>query len=215
MIYIIDLFDKIYVDAINDFYGFCMFADGSETGSSDKKSKWNEVIRDSTHLDSLVDYVDKIIKENNTFNYMFLPRASTFPRFLRYKEGMHYAYHNDFYQINQLRTDYSVTVFLNSPDDYEGGELVFAVGDTEVEYKLQPGQAIVYPTGLMHKVKPVISGERRVCVFWVESVIADSRIRETLVEYADTLIKNKDLIRPIIADLEKTRYRLIRNYAQF
>ena len=128
---------------------------------------------------------------------------------------MHYAFHNDFYQINELRTDYSISIFLNSPDEYEGGELVFRQGNMDTEYKLEPGQAIIYPTGLMHKVNPVTSGERRVCVFWLESIISDSRIRETLVEYADTLLRNGEALQPFIGELEKTRYRLIRNYAQF
>ena len=215
MVYIIDLLERMHVNAINDFYEFCLFVDGSVSGSSDKNGKWNEELRDSTHEGSLIQYIDSAIKKNEKFNYMFLPRATTFPRFLRYKEGMHYAFHNDFYQINELRTDYSISIFLNSPDEYEGGELVFRQGNMDTEYKLEPGQAIIYPTGLMHKINPVTSGERRVCVFWLESIISDSRIRETLVEYADTLLRNGEALQPFIGELEKTRYRLIRNYAQF
>ena len=120
MVYIIDLLERMHVNAINDFYEFCLFVDGSVSGSSDKNGKWNEELRDSTHEGSLIQYVDSAIKKNDKFNYMFLPRATTFPRFLRYREGMHYAFHNDFYQINELRTDYSISIFLNSPDEYEG-----------------------------------------------------------------------------------------------
>ena len=73
-------------------------------------------------------------------------QGNYFPRFLRYREGTYYAFHNDFYQINELRTDYSISIFLNSPDEYEGGELVFRQGNMDTEHKLEPGQALIYPT---------------------------------------------------------------------
>lgn len=215
MIYTFDLLDNVSVKTINEFYGFSDFVDGSTSGSANRENKYNEELFDKIHLDSLIDFTDKAVKRCEEFTYVLLPRATTNPRFLRYTEGMHYAYHNDFYMINEMRTDYSVTCFLNSPEEYEGGELVIKVGDQTVEYKMEPGKAVVYPTGLMHKVNKVISGERRVVVFWVESIIADSRIRDVLAEYATTIMRIKSYTEDFTGELEKTRFKLIRNYAQF
>lgn len=215
MIYTFDLINDVSIKTINEFYEFCDFIDGSTSGSKDKESKYNEELFDTCHSESLISFVDKEIKRCNEFSYILLPRATTNPRFLRYTKGMHYAYHNDFYMINEIRTDYSVTCFLNSPDEYEGGELVLRIGDKEVEYKMEPGKAIAYPTGTLHKVNKVTSGERRVIVFWLESIISDSRIRDTLSEYSSTLMKYKPHIEDLIGEFEKTRYRLIREYAQF
>lgn len=215
MIYTFDFLDDLAIETINEYFKFCSFVDGSLSGSKDKTRKWNEEIFDTLHGQALIDYTDKIIKNAEQFTYTILPRATTVPKFVRYKEGMHYAYHNDFYLHNQVRTDYSVTIALNDPSEYEGGELVFKIGDNEITNKLPAGKGIVYPTGTLHKVNEVTSGERRVIIFWVESVIQDSRIREVLAEYSDTLMRMGSYARPWMGELEKTRYRLIREYAQF
>lgn len=214
MIYTIDLLDEIAVKTILEFYNFCDFVDGSVSGSSNKEKKHNEQIQDRIHLDSLVEYTDSELKKCDVFSYMFTPKLTTLPMFLRYKEGMHYEYHNDFYVINEARTDWSCTCFLNSPEEYEGGELVLNVGGKELEYKLSPGQAIVYPTGIYHKVNKITSGERKVIVFWIESVIQDSRIRQILVDYSQLIMKSKDNIKEYSAEFEKIRYQLIREYGQ-
>lgn len=214
MIYTIDLIDKTTVNTILEFYKFCSFEDGSISGSKNKKIKYNEEIDDKIHLDSLVNYTDNAFKQCEVFWYMFTPRATTIPKFLRYTEGMHYDYHNDFYVMNQVRTDWSCTCFLNSPDEYDGGELVINLGNKEVEYKLNPGQALVYPTGLYHKVNPVKSGERDVVVFWMESVIQDSRIRNILAQYSQLMMLRKDEIFDYHSDFETIRYQIIREYGQ-
>ncbi len=100
--------------------------------------------------------------------------------FSKYVEGGFYNEHVDSQMMgsSRLRTDYSCTVFINDPDDYDGGELCINVGTEELKYKLQAGQAFVYPTGVKHRVNKVTRGERHVCVFWIESALQDIRMRE-------------------------------------
>lgn len=76
--------------------------------------------------------------------------------------------------------DYSVTVFLNDPNQYNGGELCLLVDNTETKIKLDPGWGVVYETGIPHRVCEVTEGERIVCVFWVKSIISD---RKDLYKY--------------------------------
>ncbi len=52
----------------------------------------------------------------------------------------------------------SCTIFLNDPASYEGGELVLHVGTLPVPIKGQPGEAFVYPSTLLHEVRPVTVG---------------------------------------------------------
>ena len=82
--------------------------------------------------------------------------------------GGYYNPHQDGWQV-----DYSTTVFLSEPSEYEGGAL--RVGNES--YRLPAGHAISYPTGLVHQVEPVTSGSRDVIVFWSESVFQDSTLR--------------------------------------
>ena len=218
MIYTFDFLDDLAINTINEYYTFCSFVDGSKTGSPDKDRKWNEELSDPCHSKDLIEYTDKILHNADNFKYVMLPRSTSTPFFLKYTEGMHYAFHNDFYMMNnEIRSDYSVSIFLSEPDEYEGGELVLRMGNSEaqeISFKLPAGKGIVYPTGTLHKVNPVISGERRVVVFWLESIIQDRRIREILSQYSETLLHYAGDLKPWMGELERTRYQLIRDYAQ-
>ena len=81
-----------------------------------------------------------------------------------------------------LRTDVSVTVFLNAPEDYDGGELQIKGDRGDAKIKLPAGDAVVYPTGAIHQVLPVTKGERRVAVSWMQSMIADPTRRRIVYE---------------------------------
>ena len=212
MIYTIDMMSHEQCDAILEYYNFCQFSDGSKTGSCDKKIKYNLEIDDPRHYPQLNQYFDSCVKSCLEFSYLFVPRSTTYPLFLQYNTDMHYEYHHDFYMMGSVRTDYSVTCFFNSPDEYEGGELIIDVGNKLLEYKLDKGKALVYPTGLKHKIAPVKSGSRKVAVFWIESVIHDSRIRNILAEFSNELYNKRKLLGDSIYDFERIRYQMIREY---
>jgi len=70
------------------------------------------------------------------------------------------------YVSSRRKIAYSI---LLNPHEYEGGELVFQLGrDAEplVDQSIQ-GAIILFPTYLLHGVKPVIKGKRYVMVGWV------------------------------------------------
>lgn len=212
MIHVYNMLPPAVVKNINDFYEFCDFTDGSWSGSSNRELKYNEQILDEIHYPSLVEIVNKQLSENKEFNYYFLPRGHTHPNFLRYKEGMHYAWHNDMWILDGMKTDYSVTCFLSSPDDYDGGELVIEVGGKELEYKLKPGQAVIYQTGLPHYVKKVTKGERRVITWWFCSMIDNGKNREIIMEFSK-LLAQLEPDHPLKHKFETIRHNLIRENA--
>jgi len=78
------------------------------------------------------------------------------------------------------RTDVSITIFLNHPDDYEGGDLVIQTPFGEQKTKLAAGSAITYPSGSLHRVAEVTGGERLVAVSWCQSMVRSAEQREIL-----------------------------------
>lgn len=62
----------------------------------------------------------------------------------------------------------SMSVFLN--EDYEGGEFEVCTGSQEKARKFRgkPGDAIVFPSFMIHRVAPVTKGIRKSLVVWVE-----------------------------------------------
>jgi PKHD-type hydroxylase len=51
-----------------------------------------------------------------------------------------------------LRTDLSATLFLSSPDEYEGGELNVEYTYGRLDIKLPTGSLVLYPSGAIHVV---------------------------------------------------------------
>jgi PKHD-type hydroxylase len=106
------------------------------------------------------------------------------PLLTRYKPGMKYGLHSDaaFMQLPnlQLRPDLSCTIFLSEPAGYEGGALHIKLGDADLRFKLNPGEAIVYPSDTLHEVEPVTKGERLVAITFMQSRIQDPFRRNLL-----------------------------------
>ncbi|HWA03780.1 MAG TPA: Fe2+-dependent dioxygenase [Rhizomicrobium sp.] len=115
-----------------------------------------------------------------------MPRRIAPPLLCRYEPGMKYGAHADAASIplagGNLRSDISCTVFVSDPHTYEGGELVTHLGTRPVVFKGLPGDAIVYPSTLLHEVRPVRAGQRLVSITFIESMIADEYRRTQLYE---------------------------------
>lgn len=61
----------------------------------------------------------------------------------------------------------SISVPLNHPDLYEGGELEFWNGGSVVAPDQKPGFPILFPSWIVHRVNPVTKGRRYSVVCWV------------------------------------------------
>ena len=110
----------------------------------------------------------------------------------RYFEGCRYGVHNDAPITSgagqgQGRADVSFTVFLAGPDAYEGGHLCLHSPFGETRIKGDAGSAVLYDTGLMHEVEEITSGQRVVCVGWIESWIPDASARAVLQDLAPAI----------------------------
>ncbi len=117
-----------------------------------------------------------------------LPLRILAPYFNSYAGGEHYGLHVDGAIRAQrpglpaIRADVSTTVFLSEPDEYEGGELVVVDAYGTHEVKLPAGDAIIYPSGSVHEVLPVTSGERIASFLWTQSMVREDAKRALLFE---------------------------------
>jgi len=115
-----------------------------------------------------------------------LPLKVAAPFYARYQSGMRYGDHVDDPVMGMdgalYRTDVSITIFLNEPDEYDGGELVVRGNFGDQRIKLAAGDAIMYPSSSLHHVAEVTRGERLVAVTWVQSLVRDPAQRELLYE---------------------------------
>jgi PKHD-type hydroxylase len=84
--------------------------------------------------------------------------------------------------VQTVRTDIACTVFLNSPQDYDGGELVMRDTLATQAVKLPAGHAVIYPANTVHQVMPVTRGERLACFFWVQSLVREAQQRRLLFD---------------------------------
>ncbi|AFY38759.1 PKHD-type hydroxylase ybiX [[Leptolyngbya] sp. PCC 7376] len=164
--------------------GAAEFVDGKLTAGWHAKLVKNnqQLTTKSPQADSLKKQVKKAFNDHPLVQSAIRPKSIHTMLFSRYETGMSYGRHTDNALMGSRRSDVSFTLFLNEPDQYEGGELVIESADAEKAYKLPAGSAIAYPSTSLHRVDPVISGTRLVAVGWIQSYIRDPQHREILFD---------------------------------
>lgn len=162
------------------------FIDGKKTaGWHARLVKDNrQLSRNASYAKDLKTLVGQALVRHPQFQSGVRPRAIHSILFSCYEAGMQYGSHVDNALMGSefLRSDVSFTLFLNSPSDYEGGELVIEEMDGERPIKLEEGSVIVYPSSTLHRVETVLSGFRLVAVGWVQSLVRDVGEREILFD---------------------------------
>lgn len=123
----------------------------------------------------------KMANEQAGWNYDFDYLESV--QFTKYKLNQHYGWHVDgFYEpfdMNHENINWrgkvrkiSAVIILSNPSDYKGGELMFKYFQGEktkiesVKDMLPKGSIIVFPSYVLHQVKPVTAGLRYSLVVW-------------------------------------------------
>lgn len=197
------------------------FVDGRETASPLlARTKDNQQIRrDATQVQSITEILLGALRRNAAFCGAVYPKQLHSLLVSRYREGMHYGPHVDRALMGEAtlwRTDLSVTLFLNEPDQYAGGELALESGSGAFMVKLPARALVCYPTGQLHQVRPVTRGERIAVVAWIQSHVRETAAREVLRDLARTI----EMLRPPNGPsdaydlVNKTHMNLLRRWSE-
>jgi len=94
-------------------------------------------------------------------------------QYAEYSKGGFYNWHMDSNtEMAAMPTvrKISMTLLLNDSKDYEGGDLEIFCGETldseKNKFKLKQGYAVFFASFLLHRVMPIIKGNRKSLVMW-------------------------------------------------
>jgi len=161
------------------------------------------------------------LERNPLFTAAALPLKVFPPLFNRYEGGQSFGTHvdNAIRQVpgtpHRVRTDLSATLFLSSPDEYNGGELVVEDVYGLHHVKLPAGHLILYPASSMHHVRPVTHGARIASFFWIQSMVREDAQRTLLLDLDMAIQRiNRDLPdHPSAIQLTSVYHNLLRRWA--
>ena len=110
--------------------------------------------------------MDMVNEANNHLWDFNLSHAAESLQYTEYPpDGGHYDWHIDCGHNIQAQRKVSITVQLN--DDYEGGELQLWRGQEPATALKEKGCVVIFPSYMLHRVKPVTKGTRNSLVLWV------------------------------------------------
>jgi len=199
------------------------WSDGKLTAGYNAASSKNnlQLPGDSAAAQELGDLILDAVGQNPLFVATTLPLKVLPPTFNCYRDGGNYGNHVDNAirslpgVAHKLRTDISCTLFLNAPDEYDGGELIAEDTFGIRGVKLPAGSLLVYPGSSVHRVNPVTRGVRFAAFFWVQSFIRDTSQRRILLELDASIqqLAQKLPDDPALVQLTGVYHNLLRQWA--
>ena len=167
------------------------FRDGKlSAGLAAQQVKNNQEVADESMISSLDNIVMNNVVKHRDYQQAALPHRIAAPFYARYGTGMEYGEHIDDPVMGTMteryRSDLAMTIFLNSPDQYDGGELVIQTPYGEQSIKLKAGDAVLYSASTTHRVNKVTKGERFVAVTWIQSLVRNNEQRDLLYQLSKT-----------------------------
>nr|WP_243853028.1 Fe2+-dependent dioxygenase [Sphingomonas naasensis] len=195
MIAIPELLDADRVARLRAIIDGAEWIDGNVTsGAQSALAKRNEQLPEGSaaHRDAGALILDAL-GNSPLFFAAALPLKVFPPLFNRYGAGQAFDTHVDnAIRIQRgsefrVRSDLSMTVFLEDPAAYDGGELVVESHFGEQRVKLPAGHAVLYPSSSLHHVTSVTRGTRVASFFWLQSMVRDAGNRRILFELDQTV----------------------------
>jgi len=110
---------------------------------------------------------DIVLNLNDRFFQFDLHGLNEGLQFTNYKAPSNkYGKHID-RSLDTLIRKLSLSIQLTDPNEYEGGELFLYENEKGIEMKKEQGTLILFPSYILHEVKPVTKGERNSLVAWI------------------------------------------------
>ncbi|MEQ8406240.1 MAG: Fe2+-dependent dioxygenase [Oceanicaulis sp.] len=193
------------------------FIDGASTaGAAARAVKANRQMAPGPKADAVRRLCEAALNRHGVFQAAAQPTRILRTLISLYGPGEAYGLHVDDAIMGGARSDLSFTLFVADPESYEGGELALQDSSGETGIKLSAGDAVLYPTGALHQVKPVIGGERLAVVGWVRSFVRRADQRDILFDLSLTIsaLHARDGKSAEVDRLMKTRTNLLRQWAE-
>ncbi len=220
LIKIPDLFTTEQLNAVRSVLRQSEFVDGKLSAGKNARAQKNnqELATDQDSYAALNDVVMTQLVQHPAYLQAAMPAKIAAPVYARYCSGMGYGRHLDDALMgpsqSRYRSDISITIFLNQPDEYQGGELCIETSLGASEIKLPAGHAILYPSSSIHSVNEVISGERLVAITWVQSHIRRADQREILLQLDQAKQQVSDQDTTVYQQLDNCYSNLFRMWAE-
>jgi PKHD-type hydroxylase len=185
-----DLLDGRQLRDIRALIDAAQWVDGNVTsGHQSALAKNNmQLPEDAPEARQAGQMILEALGRNPLFIAAALPLKIFPPLFNSYAGGQGFGVHVDSAVRIQagsgfrVRSDLSMTVFLEDPDSYVGGEIIVETQFGAQQVKLPAGHAVLYPSSSLHRVNPVTSGRRVASFFWLQSMVRDDSARQTLFD---------------------------------
>ena len=182
---IADILTKEEVARLRLMLKSAKWEDGRATAASyveDRKDN-QQVDRSSSDWPGMERLVFDALQRKRAFVRLARPAKMGGLLFNSYSDGGHYGPHYDDPVLKisgGFRTDVSFTLFLTSPEDYDGGALQIEHANGVREFKESAGALVLYPSHLRHQVTPVTRGARLAAAGWIQSQVRDAQRRDIL-----------------------------------
>ena len=185
-----DLLDAAHVERTRALIGQAQWIDGNVTsGHQSALAKRNmQLPEDAPEAQQAGQIVLEALGRSPLFIAAALPLKIFPPLFNSYEGGQAFGVHVDNAVRVQavtgfrVRSDLSITVFLEDPQSYDGGELTIETNFGVQQVKLPAGHAVLYPSSSLHRVEPVTRGRRTASFFWIQSMVRDDAARQMMFD---------------------------------
>jgi len=132
---------------------------------------WHHV---NEHTFWIFQKLNQLFEEANDLFFQYNLLGFDHFQFGVYNVGDFYNYHSDVYynkppnEKNYLCRKLSASILLNDSAEFDGGELELCIGnpDQPTAHTLNKGDAVFFPSYLLHRVAPITRGTRKTLVIW-------------------------------------------------
>ena len=110
-----------------------------------------------------------------------------------YNKGDYYDWHLDRLTTGQGKIiDVSYTIFLNDPEEYDGGALLVEHDYGTTTFKEKAGTAVFYPSACLHRVDEIVRGSRKVVLGLIGCTVSSSQDRHLLTQLSNCINRIDD-----------------------
>jgi len=195
------------------------YEDGKNTASDGAREVKDNLQMDmkSSEYIGIQQILLTAINQNELFRNAIFPKNIYLFLVSKYITGNGYGWHVDSPLMgNMMRTDIAMTIFLNDPSEYEGGELELSTPTGNILYKLDKGDAICYPCTQVHRVRELKGGERHVAVTWIQSLVKETEERSILNDLRQVIngLSSSGSNKPELNILQQNYSNLLRKWSE-